>query len=263
MSKANGIAIVTGASSGIGVAYAEELARRGHDLILVARRKDRLDALASKLNAATSRKVEVHAADLAKADGVRSVEQLIAGREDIDLLVNNAGLGALGPAAKTDPDGVESLILVNVLALTRLSMAVLKGFQKRNRGTLINIASVIAMGPAPGAAAYSGSKAYVLNFSRSIELECAGTEIAVQTILPGPVHSEFFEQSGITKPMFPENLYMTPEQLVAISMKAFEVKEALCFPALQDESLAAEYEVSRKKFSKSIVSPGIPARYSH
>lgn len=262
MSDIVGTAIVTGASSGIGVAYAAELARRGYNLILVARRKDRLNALAAKLIAESSRKIEVHVADLAKPDGVRSVEKLIAGREDIDLLVNNAGLGALGPTAKANPDAVESLVLVNVLALTRLSMAVIKGFQERNRGTLINIASVIAMGPAPGAAAYSGSKAYVLNFSRSIEMECAGTQIAVQTILPGPVHSEFFEQSGITKPMFPENLYMTPEQLVATSMRALELKESLCFPALQDVSLAEEYEVSRKKFSKAIVSPGIPARYS-
>ena len=108
-------AVVTGASSGIGVAYAERLARRGHNLILVARRRDRLDALATKLTAETSRKVEVLVADLAKPDGVRSVEKLLVKRQDVDILVNNAGLGALGPATKTDPDAVESLVLVNVL----------------------------------------------------------------------------------------------------------------------------------------------------
>jgi len=103
---------------------------------------------------------------------------------------------------------------------------------------------------AKGAAAYSGSKAYVVNFSRSLEMEYAGSGIAVQTILPGPVHSEFFEQSGITQPMFPENLYMTPEQLVSTSMKALDMKEAFCFPALHDKALLDEYEAARKKFSK-------------
>ena len=256
-------AVVTGASSGIGVAYAERLARRGHNLILVARRRDRLDALATKLTAETSRKVEVLVADLAKPDGVRSVEKLLVERQDVDVLVNNAGLGALGPATKTDPDAVESLVLVNVLALTRLSMAALRAFQKRNRGSLINIASVIALGPMPGAAAYSGSKAYVMNFSRSLELECAGTEVAVQTILPGPVHSEFFAQSGITKPMFPEHLYMTADQLVATSLRALDMKEAVSFPALHEIAHWEEFETARKKFVKSVVTTGVPApRYA-
>jgi short-subunit dehydrogenase len=234
-------AVVTGASSGIGVAYAEQLARRGYNLILIARRRDRLDALAARLTAETSRKVEVHVADLAKADAVRSVEKLLSEREDIDVLVNNAGLGALGPLAKT----------------------ALRSFQKRDRGSLINIASVIALGPMPGAAAYSGSKAYVLNFSRSLEMECAGTQISVQTILPGPVHSEFFEQSGINKPMFPEHLYMTADQVVTASLKALDMKEAVSFPALHDFGHWQEFEAARKKFTKSVVSTGIPApRYA-
>lgn len=256
-------AVVTGASSGIGVAYAEHLARRGYNLILIARRRDRLDALAARLAAETSGQIEVHVADLAKADGVRSVEKLLSERGDIEILVNNAGLGALGPVATTDADSVESLVLVNILALTRLSIAALRSFQERNRGSLINIASVIALGPVPGAAAYSGSKAYVLNFSRSLEMECAGTQIAVQTILPGPVHSEFFEQSGITKPMFPEHLYMTADQLVTTSLKALDMKEAVSFPALHDMGHWQEFEAARKKFAKSVVATGVPApRYA-
>ncbi|WP_050419728.1 SDR family NAD(P)-dependent oxidoreductase [Bradyrhizobium tropiciagri] len=260
MSDSIGTAVVTGASSGIGVAYAEQLARRGHDLVLVARRKDRLDALAARLSKVASRKVEVLVTDLAKPEGIRSVETLLSERDDIDLLVNNAGLGALGPAAAANADAVESLVLVNVLALTRLSLAAVRNFQKRNRGTLINIASVIALGPAPGAAAYSGSKAYVLNFSRSLEMECANTAVSVQTILPGPVHSEFFEQSGVTKPMFPEHLYMTADQLVATSLKGLELKESVCFPTLPELDQWGEYESARKKFAKSIVTTGIPAQ---
>jgi short-subunit dehydrogenase len=256
-------AVITGASSGIGVAYAEQLARRGSNLILVARRKDRLEALASKLIKETGRNVGVHVADLAKAKDIRSVEKLLADRDDIDLVVNNAGLGALAPAASVDSDAVENLILVNVLALTRLSLAAVRGFQKRDRGTLINIASVIALAPTPGGAAYSGSKAYVLNFSRSLELECAKTNVAVQTILPGPVHSEFFEQSGVTKAMFPEHLYMTADQLVATSLKAIDLKESVVFPTLAEIGLWEEYDGARKKFAKAITTTGVPApRYT-
>ncbi|WP_050386801.1 SDR family NAD(P)-dependent oxidoreductase [Bradyrhizobium pachyrhizi] len=256
-------AVITGASSGIGTAYAEQLARRGSNLILVARRKDRLEALAAKLAKETSRKVEVHVADLAKPEDLRSVEKLLSDRDDIDLLVNNAGLGALAPAVQANADAVENLVLVNVVALTRLSLAAVRSFQKRNNGTLINIASVIALAPTPGGAAYSGSKAYVLNFSRSLELECAKTDVAVQTILPGPVHSEFFEQSGITKPMFPEHLYMTADQLVATSLRALDLKESVCFPTLADTGLWEEYDGARKKFAKAITTTGVPApRYS-
>lgn len=256
-------AVVTGASSGIGAAYAEQLADRGYNLILVARRKDRLSALAEKIRAATSRYVEVHVADLAKQDGLRSVERLLSERNDIALMVNNAGLGALGPTAKTGGSAAESLVLVNVLALTRLSLAAVEGFRKRNHGTLINIASVIALGPSANAATYSGSKAYVLNFSRSLEMECADTGITVQTVLPGPVHSEFFAQSGITTPVFPENLYMTPDQLVATALRALDMKETVCFPTLPDVALWEEFESARKKFYKSVVSTGAAAaRYA-
>lgn len=257
------VAVVTGASSGIGAAYADGLAKRGYGLLLVARREDKLEALAQKLRREGAHDVTTHVADLANGDGVRSVERILAGREDIDLLVNNAGLGALGPTAQTGTDAAESLVLVNVLALTRLSIAALEKFRKRDRGILINIASVIALGPSPTAAAYSGSKAYVLNFSRSLQQEYANTNVTIQTVLPGPVHSEFFERSGITKPIFPENLYMTPDQLVATALRALDMKETVCFPTLPDVGHWDDFEAARKKFYKAVVASGAPAaRYS-
>ncbi|MET4482181.1 SDR family oxidoreductase [Bradyrhizobium sp. F1.13.3] len=259
MTSALETAVVTGASSGIGSAYAEDLARRGYGIVLVARRQDRLAALAEKLRSNGAKQVDVLAADLAASSGLRKVEALLALRDDITLLVNSAGLGALGPTAQTGPEEAERLVLVNVLALTRLSIAALQRFRSRNKGTLINIASVIALGPSPTAAAYSGSKAYVLNFSRSLEQEYAESAITVQTILPGPVHSEFFAISGVTKPGMPEHLFMTPEQLVATAMKALELKEAVCFPTLRDTALWNEFEGARKKFYKAVISTGEPA----
>lgn len=250
-------AVITGASSGIGAAYAEALARRGYDLVLVARRKERLDALAEKLLRNGARGVDVLVADLASSEGVREVERLLSERRDLGVMVNNAGLGAIGLTAETGPDAAEHLVLVNVVALTRLSIAALERFRGRGQGTLINIASVAAFGPSARAAAYSGSKAYVLNFSRSLEREYADTGITVQTILPGPVHSEFFAASG--KPAVPEHLFMTAEQLVSTAMKALELKETVCFPTLPDLDLWDECEEARRKLYKSVMSTSEPA----
>ena len=156
VSDVRSFALVTGASSGIGAAYAERLAERGHDLILVARRRDRLEALAAQLRQDYGRVVEVHPADLGDPDDLARIETLLRSREEIDVLVNNAGLGAIGPSVAADPDAVETLVRVNVLALTRLCLAATPRFSARGHGTIINIGSVIGVIPWPAAAAYSG-----------------------------------------------------------------------------------------------------------
>ena len=144
-------------------------------------------------------------ADLADAKDLLRIEALLTEREDIDVLINNAGLGALGPTSKITADALENLIRINILALTRLTHAALPGFLRRNSGTIINIASMIAVMPTPSGAGYSGSKAYVLNFTRSLQMELAKTSIIVQAVLPGPVRTEFFEASGLTAAPFPTN----------------------------------------------------------
>jgi len=171
MSISKGVALITGASSGIGAAYADRLAGRGFDLILVARRQERLDGLAERLRKTHGRNIEVFPADLGNAGDLARVEALIRTRQDIEILVNNAGLGALGPSASVDAKAVDTLVKVNVLALTHLSLAAVPGFAQRNRGTIINLGSIIAIIPSPEGASYSASKAYVLNFSRSMQLE--------------------------------------------------------------------------------------------
>jgi short-subunit dehydrogenase len=256
MSNSKGVALITGASSGIGAAYADRLAGRGFDLILVARRQDRLDSLAERLRKTHGRNIEVFPADLGNAGDLARVEGLIRTRQDIEILVNNAGLGALGPSASVDAKAVDTLVKVNVLALTHLSLAAVPAFAQRNRGTIINLGSIIAIIPSPGGASYSASKAYVLNFSRSMQLEFAKTNVKVQVVMPGPVRSEFF---GEQKPPFPDQLFMSAETLVDSALSALDQGELVCFPTLHDEAAWEAFDGARGALAKAITQDGKPA----
>ena len=227
-------------------------------ILFIARRKHRLTEY-PKMREQFSCDVTMVVADLANSNDLKRVQDLFETRQDITVLVNNAGVGALGPTAKVKPSDLENLVKVNVLALTMLSVAALSAFRARGSGLLVNIASVIALGPSPTAAGYSGSKAYVLNFSRSLEQEYAETDVTIQTILPGPVRSEFFESSG-AKPAFPDELYMTADMLAETALRAYDMKESVTFPTLPDTTLWVEFEGARKKFYKMVLTTGKPAQ---
>ena len=254
MSK--GFALVTGASSGIGKAYAESLAARGYNLIIVARREDRLQELAGVLRDKYKRQVIVHPADLANHDDLLGLEKLLREREDVEILVNNAGLGAVGPLASVSPDKLENLVKVNIIALTRLCQAALPGFLARDRGTIVNSGSVIAIYPSSGAAGYSGSKAYVINFTRSLQAELAKTNVVVQVIMPGPVLSEFF---GDRLPPFPAELFMSTEQLAEAGLAALDQRELICFPTLYEPQLWTAFDDARRALMKAASLTGTPA----
>jgi short-subunit dehydrogenase len=227
MSSSRGTAVVTGASSGIGATYADRLAARGHDLILVARRRDRLAELAQRLRSAYSRDVVVLPADLVSQEELERVAKVFTDYRNIDLLVNGAGMGTLGYGAAVDLGSVDTLVKVNVLALTHLSLAVARNFVPRTLGTIINIGSIIALMPGPGGSSYSGSKAYVLNFSRSLQAELRQSNVRVQVVMPGMVRTEFF---GDTPPPFPDNLFMSAETLVDTALAALDQGEEITFP---------------------------------
>lgn len=257
---ANTTALVTGASSGIGEAYADRLAARGHDLILVARRRDRLDTLADRLRARHGRKVEVHVADLADAADLAGVEALLRERSDIGMLVNNAGLGALSPSVTADADEVETLIRVNILALTRLCLAVAPRFVAQDHGVIVNIGSIIATFYSPRGAAYSGSKAYVLNFSRSLQTEFAGTGVKVQVVMPGPVRSEFFGDNALS---FPEEQFMSAETLADAGLAALDQGELVCLPTLHDLGAWSAFDAARTGLAELLWGDGrAAARYA-
>jgi short-subunit dehydrogenase len=174
-----GMALIAGASTGIGAVYADRLARRGHDLVLVARDGERLQALARRLRAETGRGVEVLAADLTQDAALHAIEGRLREDRRVAMLVNNAGMAVAAPLLAADPDRLEAMVRLNVVAAMRLAVAAAAGFAARGRGTIVNIASVLALAPERFNGAYSGTKAFVLNLSQALGAELAGRGVRV------------------------------------------------------------------------------------
>ncbi|TIX77684.1 MAG: SDR family oxidoreductase, partial [Mesorhizobium sp.] len=245
-----GTAVVTGASSGIGAVYADRLAGQAYDLVLVARRADRLEELAEKLRYAYSRKVSVISADLADDNDLRRVEQAISADESVTLLVNNAGLGGAQVVATADADVAERMIKVNVVALTRLTRAVLPGLIARNRGAIVNIASVPATSRCKASVGgiYSGTKAYVVNFTEALQREVAGTEVKAQVVLPGATRTDFWEVAGSDIDSLPKEIIMTADDLVDAALVGLARGEAVTAPALADAAKLDIFLGARQAF---------------
>ncbi len=242
---AKGIALVTGASSGIGAVYADRLAARGYDLILVARREDRLRAVAETITGAHGRHVEVLAADLEKETDLARVESVLASNPDIRVLINNAGLARLAPVATAPLQDSLTQIALNITALTRLTQAVLPGFVARNRGVIVNIASVLGIQTLPISSVYSGTKAFVLAFSRGLQAELAETAVKVQVVLPAATATEIWDASGVPLTALDANTVMTTENLVDAAIAGFDRGEAVTWPSLADDTLWERFETAR------------------
>lgn len=189
--------LVTGASSGIGSEFARHWAARGADVVLTARRTDRLEALADELRSAHATTVHVVSADLGSTTGVTDLLAELTGRGlQIDVLINNAGFGEHSDVVDADPANLESMVVVNVLAVTSLTARLLPGMVERGRGAIVNVASTAAFQPVPHMATYSASKAYVLTFTRALWAETRGTGVDVLALCPGATDTEFFETAG-------------------------------------------------------------------
>jgi uncharacterized protein len=241
------VALVTGASAGIGAVYAERLAARGYDLILVARRADRLEALASKLGTAHGTKVEVVEADLTRDTDVTRVERVIKANPAISLLVNNAGKSTLAPVARTSEQDAAAMITLNVTALTRLTHAILPVFLARNEGAIINIASVLSLHSTPISAIYSGTKGYVMNFSRGLHHELAATNVRLQLVLPASTATELWDLSGVPLSTLNPASVMSAENLVDAALAGFDKGESITLPSVADASLWDKYDEARSK----------------
>lgn len=229
-----GTALITGASSGIGAVYADRLAQRGYDLILVARDRARLSALASSIAARTGRTVEIHPADLTSRDDLLRVEERLRSDASITALVNNAGVGATGTLVDTRVDDLEKMIALNVTALTRLTAAAIPAFVARGNGLLINIASIVALAPELLNGTYSGTKAYVVNLTQSLHREVSAKGIRVQVVLPGAIDTEFWDRAGLPVKNLPEAMVMSAEELVDASLAGLDQGEIVTIPSLPD-----------------------------
>jgi short-subunit dehydrogenase len=237
MTEHRGTALVTGASSGIGAVYAHRLAKRGYDLILVARSVERLDALAARLREQTGRSVEVLPADLSEPAQLATVAQRIAACADLTLLVNNAGVALDGTLATAPAEQVARLIALNVTAPTLLAQAALTAFKARDAGGIVNISSVLALAPEIMEGVYSGSKAFLLNLTQGLVHELgAGSAIRVQAVLPGATRTEIWERSGKDVDNFPADWVMAVDDLVDAALLGFDRGETVTIPPLADET---------------------------
>lgn len=234
----NRTALVTGASSGIGASYARQLARAGYNLILVARREARLQALAEELTREFAVQAEVLVADLADPADVAKVETRIAEVESLDFLVNNAGFGTPGTFAANDIASQEAMIRVHVLAAVRLTRAALPGMIARHCGAIVNVASFVAFFPVTGSVTYSATKAYLKSFSEALYQELAGTGVRIQALCPGFTRTEFQDANNIDKHGVPAFAWMSADAVVAQSLRDLQADRAVSVPGAAYRLLA-------------------------
>jgi uncharacterized protein len=221
------IALITGASAGLGAEFAKQLAKKNYDLILVARDKARLEALAASLPEANC---EVYPADLTKADELARLEQKISSGASLDLLVNNAGFGTFGRFYKTDIDKEEEEIRLNVIALVRLTRAALPAMVSIGKGAVLNVSSIAGFVPGPKNATYNATKAYVSSFTEAIYEELHGTGVHAMALCPGFTKTEFQDRAQINTSSIPAFAWMTAEKVVEEALYGLERRDLFCVP---------------------------------
>ncbi len=255
-----GMALVTGASSGIGAAYADRLARRGYDLILVARNAGRLEETALAIGREAGRSVRALPADLSHADDLRRVERVVREGPDLTLLVNNAGFGEVAPLLQSNVDRMEQMVALNVTALMRLTYAAVPAFVGRGGGAVINIASIAAVAPEILNGVYGGTKAFVLAFTQSLRHELADKGVRVQVVLPGGTATEFWEIAGHGD-YRGSPFAMSVDDMVDAALVGFDRGEVVTFPSLQDGGLWDTYESQRLRLASDFRHARPGARY--
>jgi short-subunit dehydrogenase len=264
MNIGQGTALVTGASAGIGAVYADRLARRGYDLVLVARDEARLGTLATRLQEETGRTIEILPADLLIVEDVRRVEARLQGG-DITMLVNNAGIAVAGPTVDMDPNRLEAMIQLNVVAATRLARAVAPGMAQRRKGDIVNIASVVAVrGDQPAISVrYGASKAYLLAFSEGLDTELAPYGVRVQAVLPGVTRTELWAKGGLDLDVLPQDIVMDTGDMVDAALAGLDQGERVTIPALPDIADWDAFKAARAALLPNL-SHRFPAdRYGH
>ena len=260
-------ALVTGASSGIGAAFAERLARDQYDLIVVARRRKRLEVLAERLREAHHVTVEVMVADLTQPAELHTAEMRIAEDTALELLVNNAGFGGYMPFVALDPDRAEELIRLQVVAVTRLTRAALPGMVARGHGAIINVSSRLAFSGAlssptmPKRATYAATKAYINTFTQILHDELAETGVRVQALCPGVVRTEFHERMGLDPARIPAAIVMSPEDIVEASLAGLKLGEVICIPALDEPGLLTQIEQGQRELWEHSGGNAVAMRY--
>jgi short-subunit dehydrogenase len=255
----NGTVLVTGASSGIGEEIAREFARRGRHVVLVARRADKLQALAASLGSA-----DVLAADLSSADDRAALPDRVADLGLIvDVLVNNAGLSTSGPVATSDPVAELNLIEVDVAAVADLCSRFVPGMVSRGSGAVLNVASVGAFGPVPGQAAYGAAKAFVLSYTQSLGQELQGTGVVAATLCPGPVKTGFGAAAGISdadaEAALPKPMWVSAADVASAAADGLAAGKTVIIPGTFNKVGAAAYKILPRRLLLPILARSHPA----
>jgi len=251
-------ALITGASSGIGRAFAVALATAGTDVVLVARRRDRLEDLAAELRAHGG-EVEVLVADLTDQDQLAGVEARVDGRaRPVDLLVNNAGFATSGHFAALPVDGEVAEIRLNVVAPVRLTRAALPGMIERHRGGIVNVSSIASLQPLPHWATYAATKAYLTSFSEAVHEEVRGHGVVVLALLPGFTRTEFLGHVGVPPVGIPGPFWMAPEVVVRSALRALDGRRASRVPGLLNRGVATVSRLTPRALSRRIVARAGP-----
>jgi len=247
--KKSGRALITGASAGIGAALARALAARGDDLILVARRRERLEELQKSLTAQHRVSVDVLRADLTKAEDLDRVATAIEADDRLGLVFNNAGFAGYRPFKDLDPEMADDLIELHVRAVTRLSRAAIPGMLKRQSGAIVNVASLLAfsaslpMSPLPARATYAGAKAFIVVFTQLLATELKESGVRAMVVCPGIVATEFHTVAGMGGPL-PGS--MSADDVALATLRGLEAGEVVCIPGLEEpERIAAANEAQR------------------
>jgi len=259
--NAKGTALITGASSGIGAIYADRLARRGYNLVLVSRNEARMKAVAERVSRETGRSIGILVADLGKAADRERIETVLRTNADITMLVNNAGVGATAPLLGADLSAMNDMIALNVTALTHLTHAAAPGFVKRGGGTIINIASIVAIAPEALNGVYGGSKAFVLAFSQSLRHELSDKGVRVQVVLPGATATDFWDIAGKPVSELPQKIVMSAEDMVDASLAGLDQGEFVTIPALPNKADWDTFEAARQALHPNLSHQDPAARY--
>jgi short-subunit dehydrogenase len=258
-SRPKGTALITGASRGIGAAYADRLAKRGYDLILVARSEEPLKALAASLSSATGRHIIPIIADVNNKLDLAKVETMLKDDPSITMLVNNAGFASVAPMLDANIEKMEDMIALNVVALTRLTYAAAPAFVKRGAGTIINIGSAAGISVEAMNGVYGASKAYVLAFSLSLQHELTSKGIRVQAVLPGRTATDGWEVAGLPWQQMPPSTVMPVEDMVDAALVGLDQGELVTIPGLHNGDQWTRFEAARRallpQFGTSVPAP--------
>jgi uncharacterized protein len=251
--------LITGASTGIGAAYAERFARRGHDLVLVARDKARMETLGARLRQESGVSIDIIQADLTKAEELAVVERRLRDDSSIEILVNNAGANVGGSFLEQATDDVARLVALNTTAVLRLASAVAPRLAQAGHGAIINIGSVVGLAPEFQMSVYGATKAFVLFFSQSLSLELAPKGVYVQAVLPAATRTEIWERSGTDINTLPA--LMELDELVDAAMVGFDRRETVTIPPLPDAGQWDAHQASRQAMIPGFAQVHVADRY--